>query len=129
MKCPICGNEMEKGRVNATGGNAFYSSLDWYKEDDCKRSFIKKPFLYPKCSHIFSNFSTRKDLPAGYYCCNCRKIVAVLDVNSSDYYPEYEVNSDDIASDTCPQVLCPKCGEMYDFDYPECPYCKHSNIQ
>ena len=23
-----------------------------------------------------------------------------------------------------PQVQCPKCGKMHDFDYPKCPFCK-----
>lgn len=25
-----------------------------------------------------------------------------------------------------PQVKCPKCGKMHDFDYPKCPFCKHT---
>ncbi len=26
-----------------------------------------------------------------------------------------------------PQVKCPKCGKMHDFDYPKCPFCKHQH--
>ncbi len=29
-------------------------------------------------------------------------------------------------TDTLPQVECPVCGKMHDFDYPKCPFCKHS---
>lgn len=25
-----------------------------------------------------------------------------------------------------PQVKCPSCGKMHDFDYPKCPFCKHT---
>lgn len=25
-----------------------------------------------------------------------------------------------------PQKQCPKCGKKHDFDYPQCPFCKHS---
>ncbi len=25
-----------------------------------------------------------------------------------------------------PQVKCPKCGKSHDFDYPKCPFCKHT---
>jgi len=25
------------------------------------------------------------------------------------------------------QKTCSKCGEKYDMDYPECPYCSHEN--
>ena len=91
MKCPICGNEMEEGRVNITGGNACYASLYLYKEEDCNRPFLKKPFLYPKHSHIFSGFLTRKDLPTGYYCNHCHKIVAILDDNDTSVNKESDV--------------------------------------
>ncbi len=126
MKCPICGNEMEKGRVNASGGRSMWGTvLNWYKEEDCNRPFLKKPFLYAKCSYIFSCFNTRKDFPTGYFCSRCQKIVAILDANSSDDYPENDTDADSDYTDAevSPQAVCSKCGKSYDCDYPECPYC------
>ena len=26
-----------------------------------------------------------------------------------------------------PQVTCPNCGSSHDFDYPSCPFCKHTH--
>ena len=38
-------------------------------------------------------------------------------------WAEEEALEDDTA-DSIPQVVCPLCGEHYDFDYPRCPRCK-----
>jgi len=117
MKCPICGNEMEEGRVNALSKSMWGTELNWYTEEDCSRPFKKKPFLYAKHTHIFYNLETRNDLPTGYYCGHCHKIVAILDDDTSD----------NTESDEYTQVSCPKCGKLYESDYPDCPYCKHNN--
>ena len=36
-----------------------------------------------------------------------------------------EFFSADEAEESLPQIQCPNCGRMHDFDYPKCPYCKH----
>ena len=81
MKCPICGNEMENGRINLSSGGMSLE-LKWYTEEDCSHPFLKKPFLYSKYSYTFDGFTARKDFPIGYYCSYCNKIVAFLDVNT-----------------------------------------------
>ena len=30
-----------------------------------------------------------------------------------------------VSRDGIPQVKCPVCGKVHDFDYPCCPYCEH----
>ena len=32
---------------------------------------------------------------------------------------------DGIDNEGMPQKKCPVCGQLHDFDYPRCPYCKH----
>lgn len=32
----------------------------------------------------------------------------------------------DASSADTPQVRCPNCGKLHDFDYPRCPFCKHT---
>lgn len=44
-----------------------------------------------------------------YTCPKCRKIEFFL----------ADAEEDDI-----PQVQCPRCGKLHDFDYPKCPFCK-----
>ena len=46
-----------------------------------------------------------------YSCPNCRKLEFFLAV------PKEEA---------LPQLQCPNCGKQHDFDYPKCPFCKHS---
>ena len=47
-----------------------------------------------------------------YACPECRKLEFFL--------------ADDERQEELPQVKCPECGHMHDFDYPKCPYCKHN---
>ncbi len=46
-----------------------------------------------------------------YSCQDCGKI-------------EFFQAEEGIQEDTMPQVKCPHCGKMHDFDYPKCPFCK-----
>ena len=32
-----------------------------------------------------------------------------------------------VSRDGMPQVRCPACGKVHDFDYPRCPHCDHPN--
>ena len=46
-----------------------------------------------------------------YSCPECRKVEFFL--------------ANDSTEDCLPQKQCPECGNMHDFDYPKCPFCKH----
>ncbi len=35
-------------------------------------------------------------------------------------------NGEALTDSTIPQVTCPNCGQRHDFDYPRCPFCKHT---
>jgi len=53
---------------------------------------------------------------AEIHCCpNCGKL-------------EFFVAGDEkeSTSEGMPQVTCPNCGQQHDFDYPRCPFCKHT---
>ena len=50
------------------------------------------------------------------YCCpKCGKV----EFFAADNDPE-------AVSPGTPQVKCPVCGKQHDFDYPRCPFCKHT---
>ena len=49
-----------------------------------------------------------------YRCPQCGK----LELFSAE---DHEHSQSDI-----PQVVCPNCGQSHDFDYPSCPFCKHT---
>lgn len=89
MNCPICVTEMKNGRIHVIqkgGSNLLGHSIAFYDEEDCKKSFIKKPFLRPSYEHCFSNFDTRNDMPEGYYCPKCKKIVSLLDAEPDEFF-------------------------------------------
>lgn len=50
-----------------------------------------------------------------YFCPSCGKLEFVADGSTKD-----------TAAGDMPQVTCPNCGQSHDFDYPRCPYCKHT---
>ena len=63
-----------------------------------------------------------------FVCSRCGKI-ELYDTNNA----HFEEQSDDFIGDELPtdaegtpQRNCPNCGGTHDFDYPKCPYCKHS---
>ena len=47
-----------------------------------------------------------------YRCPNCKKI----ELFSAEEEEEEE---------KIPEIKCPRCGKMHDFDYPKCPFCKY----
>ena len=70
MKCPYCGNEMEKGEVQVgdileakwkSGGPVL-----WVSEEECKRILPKKTIRL-------------NGVGDGYYCEKCAKAVAIFD--------------------------------------------------
>ncbi len=46
-----------------------------------------------------------------YTCPECAKI---------EFYQSEQRSS----VEELPQVKCPRCGKLHDFDYPKCPFCK-----
>lgn len=38
---------------------------------------------------------------------------------------EFFQSEESRSKDALPQVKCPRCGKMHDFDYPKCPFCKY----
>lgn len=89
MNCPICGKEMKNGRIHVIqkgGSNLFGHSVAFYNEEDCQKSFLKKPFLRPSYEHNFQLFDTRDDMPEGFYCPECKKIVSLLDAEPADFF-------------------------------------------
>ncbi|KIR03829.1 hypothetical protein P261_02644 [Lachnospiraceae bacterium TWA4] len=69
MKCPICGNEMKKGKVEAgtTGSITNAStSVKWFSEEELKKKFMRKGI----------NLRINGE---GYYCEECMKVVAIFD--------------------------------------------------
>ena len=43
---------LSKSKIKISWNN-MGATLNWYKEEDCSRPFMKRPFLYAKHSHIF----------------------------------------------------------------------------
>ena len=77
MKCPCCGNEMEKGGLVASGAAA----VSWHP----LKEFEKKWFnaLYYKEGKAIGTFSfpTKEvKIPNAFYCGQCNKVVGVFDV-------------------------------------------------
>jgi len=70
MKCPYCGNEMEKGEVQV--GDILQAKLNsggpvlWVPEEDCKKILPKKTISL--CG-----------VGEGYYCEKCAKAVAIFE--------------------------------------------------
>lgn len=54
-------------------------------------------------------------IPTEVYCCpSCGKLEF------------FTVQSSDTSLEDLPQTTCPVCGRQHDFDYPSCPFCKHT---
>ncbi len=47
-------------------------------------------------------------------------IFACPECGKLEFYQSREYGQDQ----NMPQVKCPRCGKMHDFDYPKCPFCK-----
>ena len=64
MKCPYCGNEMEKGEVQV--GDILQAKLKsggpvlWVSEEDCKKILPKKPKLAAMVDKIKSVWGSGK---------------------------------------------------------------------
>lgn len=77
MKCPKCGNEMEKGEVQV--GDIFEAKFRsggpvlWIPEEDGKK-------LLPKKTIRLDNVGE------GYYCEKCAKVVAMFDEKGVDFF-------------------------------------------
>ncbi len=69
MKCPVCGNEMVRGRVEARELGSLTQSMttvSWYSAEECKKKFFRKPI-----NLCISGI--------GYYCDECMKVYAEFD--------------------------------------------------
>ena len=53
------------------------------------------------------------------------EIYACADCSKLEFYANTE-NSTANDTDDLPQAKCPRCGKMYDFDYPKCPFCDYT---
>ena len=48
-----------------------------------------------------------------FVCPECRKL-------------EFYAAEGEVGGESLPTKTCPACGTVHDFDYPQCPKCKHS---
>ncbi|MBQ3184109.1 MAG: hypothetical protein IJB57_10655 [Clostridia bacterium] len=39
---------------------------------------------------------------------------------------EFYASDNEVGDDDLPKKTCPVCGTVHDFDYPQCPKCKHN---
>ena len=89
MKCPYCGNEMEKGYFYSAKGFKF----NWFL-DNGKRPGIKKNIVY-SIIDLGGDLEVGENIPGGvimyaHYCKNCGKMV--MDLNENDYFDKTEDN-------------------------------------
>ena len=48
-----------------------------------------------------------------------------VDIYSCPKCKKLEFFLTDVKEEGLPQKQCPKCGQLHDFDYPKCPFCKY----
>lgn len=66
MKCPECGNDMQKGIVEVRDGHLLSQVVvSWCPEDE-KKKFIRKNAI---------SLNLKAD---GYYCDECMKVIAIF---------------------------------------------------
>ncbi|MCL1807680.1 MAG: zinc ribbon domain-containing protein [Oscillospiraceae bacterium] len=64
-------------------------------------------------------------------CADCGRPLAETMPDDDDWFDETdeigEIMSNynaEQAENAMPQIVCPRCKELFDMDYPKCPYCK-----
>lgn len=75
MKCPICGNELDKGIIEITDGSHLFNSsafVTWYPNEN---EHNNKKFL----KNLFRKGISLSRKAEAYYCDECMKIFACFD--------------------------------------------------
>lgn len=82
MKCPFCGNELEKGKVMVKGReNSFFWASDKYFDEHSFNPSYRFDSSIEKDGGVVvkTNAGLFFELPAGYYCRSCNKLT--IDLN------------------------------------------------
>lgn len=82
---------------------------------------MTEKFQLGQTSRIFGTIPNvvAGSLALSVYCCpQCRKVefFAARDEHTGSVSP-------------LPQIKCPNCGKLHDFDYPKCPVCRYDHTR
>ncbi|MCD8189387.1 MAG: PF20097 family protein [Clostridiales bacterium] len=77
MICPICGGQMEQGRIEVMilGGDAS-ALINWYPESEFQKKGVGSSFK--KNGRTVRDACTRQ--AEAWYCAQCHKVCAMMDV-------------------------------------------------
>lgn len=86
MKCPICGNEMEKGGI-IIGESRYMDTPSWYPESELKKRWLNT--FRREGERVISQpdeyrFLSGENHYEAWLCQNCNKVVAVFDVKPQE---------------------------------------------
>lgn len=77
MVCPICGGEMEQGRIElAALGSDATTIINWYPESEFQKKGVGS--IFKKNGKTVRDACTRQT--EAWHCLRCKKVCALMDV-------------------------------------------------
>ncbi|MCD7820966.1 MAG: PF20097 family protein [Clostridiales bacterium] len=77
MICPICGGQMEQGRIEVMlFGSDASSIINWYPEAEFQKTGVGR--IFKKNGKTVRDACTRQT--EAWYCARCQKVCAIMDV-------------------------------------------------
>lgn len=84
MKCPICGNEMEKGGLITDGVVPMWVPEEEFEKKGLKGFVVHNVKKIGKGSVLLG----QTKIPNAWFCSNCNKIIGIFDVTGSSEHHE-----------------------------------------
>lgn len=77
MVCPICGGELEQGRIELTAlGSDATTIINWYPESEFQKKGVGS--IFKKNGKTVRDVCTRQT--EAWHCPSCKKVCALMDV-------------------------------------------------
>lgn len=76
MVCPICGGELEQGRIETIFSNDASVIINWYPESEFQKKGVGS--IFKKNGKTVRDSCTRQ--AEAWHCPVCRKVCALMDV-------------------------------------------------